>query len=344
MQLVLRRLKWQLLSVAFGFSIFYGTSFFHSRYMFNFKKTNNNQVQNGFILVIGILSKLNEFNRRSAIRFTWLKTCKENEALVYCRFFTDSPENESNNTKLKIKTEIEKYGDIVFMPFKGGHNFGLRLVWMLNWFSEYSFNYFLRIDDDYFLCLESLLLELPSRPKRGLYWGYIHCRDHVVRVDEGWMLLSRDIIDEALSKLNTTLQCHPFGDQAVAMWIRDSKINITYFMDNDRVIHAATAFIEDKYMTPNICQYYLALHGAYPSQMLKYWILSKSIDKVRLNINNKISIPPFDTVCKYSKEFDWRWFYPHVKFEPKPCHTNPVWSITHTEFKGREDIGSEVLY
>ena len=111
---------------------------------------------------------------------------------------------------------------------------------MLLWFSEtYHFDYFLRIDDDYFLCLDRLLFELPYRPKQGLYWGYIHCRDHVVRVDEGWMILSRDIIIEALNKLNTTLPCHPFGDQAVALWIQESKINITYFSDNTRVIHGS---------------------------------------------------------------------------------------------------------
>ena len=229
--------------------------------------------------------------------------------------------------------------------FSGGHNFGLRLVWMVNWFSQYSYKYFLRIDDDYFLCLDRLLYELPKRPDKGLYWGYIHCREHVVRVDEGWMILTRDIIDEALSKLNTTLQCHPYGDQAVALWIKDSKLNITYFLDNERVIHAATAFMGDKFMLSNICQNYLALHGAYPTQMLKYWILTESFDKKNVKKNYYMKdIPPFHTVCKYSKDFDWRWFYPHVKFEAKPCHTNPVWTITNEEFKGREDIGSEILF
>ena len=153
---------------------------------------------------------------------------------------------------------------------------------MLQWYTDHypSFQYFLRVDDDYFVCMDRLLYELPFRPDNGLYWGYTHCRDNVIRVDEGWMVLSRDIIKEALSKINTTLPCHPFGDQAIALWIRDSKLDIKWFPDNGRIIHHATAYKESKYMSGDVCHRYVAMHGAYEIQMLKYWILTQEHSRV----------------------------------------------------------------
>ena len=81
--------------------------------------TNHSQEVKEKILVIGIMSKLNDFNRRSAIRFSWLKICTEREEVVVCKFFTDSIDSASNDTKTKIKIESDINGDMVFMPLKG---------------------------------------------------------------------------------------------------------------------------------------------------------------------------------------------------------------------------------
>ena len=110
---------------------------------------------------------------------------------------------------------------------------------MIQWYIENysSVQYFLRVDDDYFVCMDRLLYELPFRPDNGLYWGWTHCQNRIVRIDEGWMILSRDIMDEILSKVNNTLLCHPFGGQSVALWIQDSKLDIKWFPDNKRIIH-----------------------------------------------------------------------------------------------------------
>ena len=224
--------------------------------------------------------------------------------------------------------------------FPGGYNFALRLVWILRYSREhFDYDYFLRIDDDHFLCLDRLLYELPFRKKSALIWGFIHCKPRIVRVDEGWLLMSADLVDEALSKYNTTLQCHPYGDQAVALWMIDSKYNVTYFSDNDRVIHEATSYHLEKYLRKDICILYLSLHGSYPETMKKYW----SIIHNNSNSNSKQSndndsrpqkrlqyhIPPikqFHEVCPFpEKDFDVNYFYPDLRFQPKPCKDEPIW-------------------
>ena len=113
-----------------------------------------------------------------------------------------------------------------------------RLLQTMEWsYGRYQFDFFLRIDDDHFLCLDRLLYELNFRPKKALYWGFVHCRPKIVRVDEAWLILTRDLIEEVLDKRNTTLLCSPYGDQAVALWMGESSKNVTYFMDNQRIIH-----------------------------------------------------------------------------------------------------------
>ena len=228
--------------------------------------------------------------------------------------------------------------------FLGGHNFAFRLIWMMQWFTKYyDFQYFLRIDDDYFLCVDHLLFELRYRERKGLYWGYLHCVEHVVRIDEGFMILSSDIVTEALDKLNKSLQCHPYGDQAVALWVENSSIHITYFADNDRVVHAATSYKPKEYLQKNICQKYLGLHGTYPTLMLKYWILTHEMSKKSFGYQIP-KILPYNQYCKFNKTFDYRFFWPHVRFEPKLCKDNPTWTITNHAFIGREDLGQEAIY
>ena len=206
---------------------------------------------------------------------------------------------------------------------------------MLKWFTaRYTFDYFLRMDDDYFLCLDRLLFELPYRPKRGLYWGYVHCYPGILRVDEGWMILTRDIVDEALSKLNTTLICHPFGDQAVSLWIEDSKINVTWFWD-PRIIHSDINH-RNKYLKPGICRDLMGIHAIYPKLMHNLWNIMEKDNKNEKSYHIP-RIERFSNQCKFSKKFDWKAFSDGYRFRPKLCKDNPNWNITDGQFIGRED-------
>ena len=205
---------------------------------------------------------------------------------------------------------------------------------------RHKFDFFLRIDDDHFLCLERLLFELDFRPKKALYWGFVHCKAKIVRVDEAWLLLTSDLIEEFLQKRNSSLPCMPHADQAIAMWINNSSKNVTYFMDNQRIVHKS-AGKDQKFFTKDVCQRFLSLHGSYPRQMRQFWLVSHVLG----NRNNKntdyniTAIQPFASLCQHSPQFDHRGFIPAFRFEPKPCSQNPKWSISDELHRGREDDG-----
>lgn len=220
--------------------------------------------------------------------------------------------------------------------------FAARLLWILQWIStRYNYQYFLRIDDDHFLCLERLLFDLPFRPNRALYWGFVHCRPNIVRVDEGWLILTKDLVDEILNKADTTLLCHPYGDQAVALWMNNSTYNVTYFVDNQRIIHKTTGY-DPKYYKKTVCEEYLSLHGVFHHEMRKLWLISHKLYRARLNSMPQYNITPiipFEKLCPYSKVFSTEGFYPEYRFEPRPCRMKPSWSISRSEHVSREEAG-----
>lgn len=229
-----------------------------------------------------------------------------------------------------------------FISISESFAFAARLLWILQWVSSRNnFQYFLRIDDDHFLCLERLLAELPFRPTRALYWGFVHCKPTLVRVDEAWLILTKDLVDEILSKANTTLPCHPYGDQAVALWVNNSTYNVTYFMDNKRIVHK-TAGHDAKYYKKTVCEEYLSLHGVFDQEMRKFWLVWHKLYRARLNFVPRYNVTPlipFKTLCRHSKVFSTKGFYPEYRYEPRPCRIHPTWSISHSRHAAREETG-----
>ena len=79
--------------------------------------------------------------------------------------------------------ERDDNNDLVYIPSiessKDFFNFSHRLLYMFRYFAlqkDYTFDFFLRVDDDYFVCLQRLLYELPFRiSTRPLVWGWMHC-------------------------------------------------------------------------------------------------------------------------------------------------------------------------
>ena len=219
--------------------------------------------------------------------------------------------------------------------------FAERLLQTMEWATKrHKLDFFLRIDDDHFLCLDHLLYELTFRPKEALYWGFVHCKPKIVRVDEAWLLLTSDLIEEFLEKRNNSLPCLPYGDQAVAMWINNSSKNVTYFMDNQRIVHKS-AGKDQVFFRKDVCLHHLSLHGSYPRAMRQFWLVSQVLRKGNYeNVSYDISkITPFSSLCRHSPIFDYKGFIGKYRFEPKPCSQNPKWSISDKPHLGREDTG-----
>ena len=125
----------------------------------------HNRTKKHLKLIVAILSAPIRFDRREGIRRTWMTECTSGE--VVCRFFTDSLSDMEPKVQTALTNENARYGDIEFMPIPKGYNFGLRLLWLMEWSVErYEFDFFLRMDDDYFVCLKRLLFEIPFRPQK----------------------------------------------------------------------------------------------------------------------------------------------------------------------------------
>ena len=153
-------------------------------------------------------------------------------------------------------------------------------------------------------------------------------------------MLTRDLIEEVLEKRNSTLLCSPYGDQAVAIWMGNSSKNVTYFMDNHRIVHKS-AGKDQKFFTKDVCMKYLSLHGTYPKAMRQLWLVAsvfrqRTPEAIAYTVNK---IEPFDKLCPHSPRFDYRGFIPEYQFKPKPCYENPKWALSKERHVGREETG-----
>lgn len=221
---------------------------------------------------------------------------------------------------------------MILQPLAGGKEFGLRFLYQIQWAaSHHDFEYFLRADDDYFICLSRLFYELEHRPKKNLVWGFFHCKmKNLVWMDEAWMVFSKDMIQRFLSQNKSKILCHPHADQQIASWMNDIPSR-EYFYDK-RVHHYPRASQTKMFdnVDYKICDKFMGIHGAFGKKMLE---LDKKSDDGKKDDIPKIE--KFESLCKY-KTFNWTEMAGAYRFEPKPCIEKPNWSQGHQAWKGAE--------
>lgn len=86
---------------------------------------------------------------------------------------------------------------------------------------HFSFDFYLRLDDDYFLCLERLLTELtcllePGTQQPPIYAGFLRCRE-APNIDEAYILFSSIVVQRVLA--TSGLQCTGYGSFTAAAWL-----------------------------------------------------------------------------------------------------------------------------
>ena len=316
-----------------------------SRVRVNVKNRTGVNVKDGFgtrrvqvDLFMALVTAPSRSDRRIAIRQTWLSTLPKYPGIAM-RFFTDGKELD-NDTKSALLKEKEKFGDLELLPVKNGYWFSHRYLWALFWaFERYDFQFFLRTDDDYFICLNNFNNDLQFRKQEKLlYWGNLGCDPKMVAMDEGFLIVSKDIAQE-LIKRNESLYCHPMGGQMIAMWINlleKEHYNVTYFADNSRLIHYRAYLKADK-KTANLCSDVIGIHESYPQQMKEYWNLTKD---TWFNMSfTKVIRKPYNEYCGQPKGWDWRVLNAFWRHEPKPCWMPGLsWPELdkYTSHKGRE--------
>ena len=141
---------------------------------------NSSDQRKSILMFIAILSAPKRIQRRNALRRSWLTQCKQLN--TSCYIFSDSLDTYGKRLpdEMMVALEQEQFlnKDLILTESPGGVNFATRYLWVIKWANRnYKFDFLLRVDDDYFICMDRLFLELPHRKVISkLYWGYIHCR------------------------------------------------------------------------------------------------------------------------------------------------------------------------
>ena len=225
------------------------------------------------LLFIAILSSNKYRHRRDALRITWCKFCAGDKNCFY-KFFLDGldltlkPLNEQVLESIN-KESIANNHDIEVLETPIGRSFAIRFYKALIYADTYfKYDYFLRIDDDQYLCVDRLIYELKVRTTKNIFWGYAHC-DPIPRIDEGFLLTSSDL---SLQLTGKRLNCSTFGTEAISSWVydlMDAGVSVTWFTD-PRILHTPPVENVKELFTRNeICQSYLSLHGVWKLESMK---------------------------------------------------------------------------
>ena len=250
---------------------------------------------------------------------------------MVCKFFTDGIQISKGDQE-KLLREKQIYDDLEFQPVVGGRTFGLRYLYHMMWAAaKYDFKYYLRIDDDYFVCLERLQQELRHRPTKMLCWGRYHCNKNLVYVDEAWTLFTPDVIVRILSQDPQRMLCHPHADQELPIWmdsVFNKTENVTHF-DDQRLYHYPPARRVKRFKNlANACDFHMGIHGSSPELMHIFWNSSSD------NAKKVTALTEISTTCKTPFIFDITRMFGPYKFDLRPCITNPQWTPGETMWTG----------
>ena len=218
-----------------------------------------------------------------------------------------------------------------FQPLKGGIEFGVRFLFHMVWaLTHYDFDYFLRVDDDYFFCLERFLWEIPLPMIRRFHWGFVHCILEIVRPEESMILLSRDLIEHFLLQNPVHVRCHPWADQMIGVWVTDLSENELYRHD-DRLHHAPVVDQLPKLReVENKCRKYIGIHGTYANDMRLFWkqrgIITYNFTSKSDRVEQIGDLVTNSAVCELVHTFNYLVFEPEWQYEPKRCIYDPVWN------------------
>ncbi|XP_057302863.1 uncharacterized protein LOC130637026 [Hydractinia symbiolongicarpus] len=223
-----------------------------------------------YILFIGIQSHFANVKRREVIRKTWLQFCS-NDIGCHYNFFLDGL--DINNKKVPKEVFVQYMNesknnnyDIAVIDTPPGRNFAVRTYKSIHYVMEHmKVKYYLRLDDDQYLCVQRLIYELKHRPVEWLFSGYTHCGP--ARIDEGYQLFSYNLLQVFYKK--SDLVCTEFGTDCVSSWVYDvmDTQNVTWFTENKRIHQHQASLDTALQKRKELCQTYISLHGTYEKEM-----------------------------------------------------------------------------
>ena len=243
--------------------------------------------------------------------------------------------NPSHEPFSEIVEEQERYRDVRFQNLRGGFLFGIRYIYHLVYaVLNYEFEYMLRADDDYFICLDRLLYELPKSPMSMFHWGWVHKVSGIIRPDEAINIFSKDIVIKYLYQDVNNFYCHPMGGQLIAVWT--AKLNITKLFRHDSRLHYRPIARDAPYLLKeeSICKEYIGIHGAYPKYMVHFWNHRYSPDSMHEYIGDLIKN---SNLVETNKVFQWEDFPTEWRYKPELCIKRTKWPSKQNRHPGENE-------
>lgn len=259
------------------------------------------------MLVVAVVSARPE--RRDAIRNSWLKW---GDARVEVRFFTEEPAPDSAERTSQEK-EVAAHGDVILMDIDPGMNFGLKLVWAMRWMSHhFTFDFFLRLDDDYFLCLSRLLDELDAtlasaEQPQTIYAGHMYFTQGIrrTRIDEAYLLLSNELVRRVIT--TSDLKCGGHAGVTTGWWFTDgnplNQLGDVQWVHDPRLDHSGGFFSNLSKGLAEVCIRHMGVHHAFPEVMPVVWEAAKETPGPRANDTDfKTSLLSYVDDGRFKKE------------------------------------------
>lgn len=211
-----------------------------------------------------------------------------------------------------LRKESSQFLDVVFQSLPTGygdkeHNaYSRRALYQMHWAvrNQADLDFFLRIDDDSFLCLHRLTYEMRSLPGEQFFWGKFWCNEGRNRADENFMLFSRDLIN-LLADDTYVSRLLPFDNEVTLGWnfgYWSWILNMTIFDDQKR-IDAQQGYLT-RYMhndtlaeIPDFCEDHIYAHH------VSAGIMKKAFEKVETHMMYPLPLRENGFACKGEKSF-----------------------------------------
>ena len=204
----------------------------------NRKNTSTPDVWFSTFLLALVPVRPSDKDSRQLIRDTWFKGFKNSQD-VALRFIAGTKAIKSDE-QVKLIKENGTFGDIVFVDTKEDFTaLTNKTLALINWAHHHvNFSYLLKCDDDTFVFVKNMIVELKKRPTTTkLYYGLMHTANKPIHGDVKWAdnswnlgeyylpfalgggyILSHDLVS-SLSEQSPHLIWHINEDTAVGHWV-----------------------------------------------------------------------------------------------------------------------------
>ncbi|TKY54290.1 beta-1,3-galactosyltransferase 16 [Spatholobus suberectus] len=235
------------------------------------------------VLLIGVFSTGNNFERRMALRRSWMQYEAVRSGEVAVRFFIGLHKN--NRVNFELWTEAQAYGDIQIMPFVDYYSLiSLKTIAICIMGTKIIHSkYIMKTDDDAFVRIDEVLSSLKGKPSEGLLYGLISSKSSPQR-DEGskWYISEEEwphdtyppwahgpgyVISRDIAKFivhghqERKLKLFKLEDVAMGIWIEQ-------FKNDGKEVHYAN---DERFYNAGCESNYVLAHYQSPRMVLCLW-------------------------------------------------------------------------